>query len=585
MELDHLCMGCMGDKGAAQVCSLCGYDESRPGPPAALAPRTELNQQYVVGRVLGSPGGFGITYLAWDKSLATPVALKEYKPRGLVERGPDRLTVVPQSHEDEEPFREGLTLFRKEAQLLAQLAQLNHPNIVRVRSFFETNGTGYMVMDYYRGMDLEQFRRQQGTLNAKTALWLMLPIIRGLWEVHQLGVLHRDIKPANIYITERKQPVLLDFGAGRVVSPGYSRGLTAIRTPGFAPYEQEVGGKQGPWTDIYACGATLYFLLSGRVPQPASDRKGRDELAPLEQLAPHISPSLSDAIMQALAVEWEQRPQDMKAFEALLTRDGQSVSSMATIPPTVASMIVACSQCNATNSVPAGRSLADTRCAQCLAPLGAPVTAPVTGGQSTQQLTSTPTSFAIPPGKGQSIAIAVALLVLLLGAGVWAKGYIEEERARRVAAEQELERKAMEEQRKVAELEQQKKAEEATRLQVALEHLETEKRRIEDEKNKLALEQQRKEEDAKRLETERERQRLAAENARLAEERRAANAERRRAQSERLASEGTEQRTAVAPPLTPSPPPPAEKPTDTLDSITDIACKLWGRCDSSFRSR
>src|SRR5262245_16950971 len=118
MELDHLCMGCMGDKGAAQVCSLCGYDETRAGSLAALAPRTELNQQYLVGRVLGSPGGFGITYLAWDMSLATPVALKEYKPRGLVERGPDRLTVVPQSREDEEPFREGLTQFRKEAQLL-----------------------------------------------------------------------------------------------------------------------------------------------------------------------------------------------------------------------------------------------------------------------------------------------------------------------------------------------------------------------------------------------------------------------------------------------------------------------------------
>lgn len=583
MELDHLCMGCMGDKGAAQVCSLCGYDESKPVSSAVLAPHTELNQQYVVGRVLGSPGGFGITYLAWDKSLATSVALKEYKPRGLVERGPDRLTVVPQSQEDEEPFREGLSQFRKEAQLLAQLAQLNHPNIVRVRSFFEANGTGYMVMDYYRGMGLEQFMKQQGTLSPKTALWLMLPILRGLWEVHQLGVLHRDIKPANIYITERKQPVLLDFGAGRVVSPGHSRGLTAIRTPGFAPYEQEIGGKQGPWTDIYACGATLYFLLSGRIPPPASDRKGRDELAPLDQLVPSISPNLGDAVMQALAVEWEQRPQDMKAFEALLTRDGQPVSSMATIPPTVASIIVTCSQCNVTNSVPAGRSLADTRCAQCSAPLSAPVTASVTGSQSTQHLTSTPTSFAIPPGKGRSIAIAVAVLVLLLGAGVWAKGYIEEERVKRIAAEQELQRKAVEEKRQ-AEEQARKQFEEKQRELAAAQQ------RLEDEKNKLALEQQRKEEEAKRLEAEREGQRSAAGNTRSEKERRVrvdrlAEERRRERERDRLATEDATRRSAATTPTIPSPSQPAEKPTDTLDSITDIACKLWGRCDSSFRSR
>jgi serine/threonine protein kinase len=582
MELNHLCMGCMGEKGTAQVCSLCGYDESRPSPPAALAPRTEVNQQYVIGRVLGSPGGFGITYLAWDKSLATPVALKEYKPRGLVERGPDRLTIVPQSQEDEEPFREGLSQFRKEAQLLAQLAQLNHPNIVRVRSFFEANGTGYMVMDYYRGMGLEQFMKQQGTLSPKTALWLMLPILRGLWEVHQLGVLHRDIKPANIYITERKQPVLLDFGAGRMVSPGHSRGLTAIRTPGFAPYEQEIGGKQGPWTDIYACGATLYFLLSGRIPPPASDRKGRDELAPLDQLVPSIPPNLSDAVMQALAVEWERRPQDMKAFEALLTRDGQPVSSMATIPPTVASIIVTCSQCNVTNSVPAGRSLTDTRCAQCSAPLSAPVTATVTGGQSTQQVTSSPTSLSIPPGKGQSIVVAVVVLVLLIGAGVWAKGYIEEERAKRVAAEQELQRRA-------AELEQQQKAEEAKRLQEERERLAAERRRFEEEQKEIALKKQAGEEAAKRQEEE---QALAAKKARMEEERRAAAvradrlAEERRRERERdrLAEEGARRSTAPTP-TTPTSSPPAEKPTDTLDSITDIACKLWGRCDSGFRSR
>ncbi len=117
MECDHLCMGCMQDKGAVQVCPHCEYDEANSVSPTALLLRTELNQQYIIGRVLGTPGGFGITYLAWDKSLATPVAIKEYKPRGLVERAPDRRTILPQSQEDEKLFRDGLSQFLNEAQL------------------------------------------------------------------------------------------------------------------------------------------------------------------------------------------------------------------------------------------------------------------------------------------------------------------------------------------------------------------------------------------------------------------------------------------------------------------------------------
>ena len=139
MDLDQLCMGCMGEKDAALVCSLCGYDESQKISPLALSPRTVLNQQYLIGRVLGSPGGFGVTYLAWDIRLTTSVAIKEYMPRALVSRDLNRSTVLPHSQGDEELFRYGLDQFLDEARLLAQF---DHLNIVRVRSFFEFDPSG-----------------------------------------------------------------------------------------------------------------------------------------------------------------------------------------------------------------------------------------------------------------------------------------------------------------------------------------------------------------------------------------------------------------------------------------------------------
>lgn len=607
MELDRLCMGCMEDRGDLQVCSHCGFDERKPVSVVALPLHTELNQQYLIGRVLGSPGGFGVTYLGWDINLKAPVAIKEYKPRGLVERAPDRLTVVPQSPEDEEPFRVGLKQFLDEARLLAQLAQLNQPNIVRVRALFEANGTGYMVMDYYRGMDLSEVLKQNGKLQPKTARWVMMPILDGLRAVHEHGVLHRDIKPQNIYITERKQPVLLDFGAARVVLNGQSRGLTAVRTPGYAPYEQEIGGKQGPWTDIYACGATLYFLLSGKVPPPALERRGRDELVPLDHLVASIPSGMSDAIMQALAVEPEQRPQDVQTFQALLMRDGEIMTSTATLPPTIASIVTTCPHCNVTNSVPAGRSLAEATCAHCSAPLTASVTAPASVNASTQQVTAYPAFFALMTRKGQSIAVATAALLLLLGGGIWAKQSYDksfaEEQSKRIAVEQELKQKALEAEKKaeeatrlVAEQERKQKEETEKKLQVQIEQLAAAQQKLEAEKQE-AVERQQREATAVRprmatssdpvdpevAEMERERRRAiardraekAAEDAQLARERRE---ERRREREEA-------RRKAEATPTTPAALPNKQgEGTGALDSITDIACKFWGNCDARFRS-
>ena len=312
----ELCPGCLTAKGTASICPHCGYDESLKRGPLVLPHRALLHQgQYLIGKVLGKPGGFGITYLALDTRLETRVAIKEYLPRDLAGRDGGHATISAHSAEDGEFFRYGLTQFLQEARTLAKF---DHANIVRVRNFFEENGTGYLVMDYYDGITLADYLAQQpqGKLPEKTAVGILMPILDGLREVHAKNFLHRDIKPQNIYLTTGNRPILLDFGAARQAMGERSRSISVVLSEGYAPYEQyHRRGEQGPWTDIYACAAVLYHAVAGEAPPPATERVHKDEL---DIAALGVSASLAEALRLGLAVDHNKRPQRMTEFQALL---------------------------------------------------------------------------------------------------------------------------------------------------------------------------------------------------------------------------------------------------------------------------
>jgi serine/threonine protein kinase len=316
---DTPCPGCFAAKGEANPCPHCGYDEQAPRSPLLLPHRALLHGQYLVGRILGKPGGFGITYLGWDQNLATRVAIKEFLPRELAGRAGDRATVAAHSHEDGDLFQFGLEQFLREARTLAQL---DHPNIVRVRQFFEANGTAYLVMDYYQGLSLAEYLDQRGgRLPEEPARQLIMPVLDGLRAVHAKGFLHRDLKPQNIYLAHLEsggvRPILLDFGAARHALSERSRSLTAIITPGYAPFEQYHGkGHQGPWTDIYSTAAVLYRMVTGETPPEATERRDHDSLRPAADFG--VSPTISSAIGEAMALIPEARPQTVASFQALL---------------------------------------------------------------------------------------------------------------------------------------------------------------------------------------------------------------------------------------------------------------------------
>ena len=286
------CPRCFASLNAARICTDCLGKGPDAASPLTLPPGTVLGQQYSIGEVLGRPGGFGITYLAWDERLETRIAIKEFFQREWVGRGMDRVTVTPYSEQEASLFTYGLQQFLQEARTLARF---DHPNIVRVRNFFEANGTGYLVMDYYPGQSLADFLETQpgGRAPAELAVKILLPALDGLRVVHGAGILHRDIDPHNIYLTTEGRVVLLDFGAARQAAGERSKSLSVILKPGYAPYEQyATNGKQGPWTDVYACAATLYRMVTGQVPPDAPSRVMGDTLQPAAILAPGLPPAV-----------------------------------------------------------------------------------------------------------------------------------------------------------------------------------------------------------------------------------------------------------------------------------------------------
>lgn len=309
------CPGCYAEKGGLAVCPSCGYDESAPRSPLFLPHGIVIGGQFRVGRVLGKRGGFGITYIGWDIHLQQRVAIKEYMPRDLATRTAESLDVQVHTEADQANFRFGREQFLREARIVARF---DHPNIVRVRSFFNANSTAYLVMDYYEGQSLgEYLSTVRNTLAPGVALRLIRPILQGLQYLHEHNVIHRDVKPHNIYLAADGRPILLDFGAAMQAAGERPHSLVVVLTEGYAPLEQyQRRSPQGPYTDVYGAAATLYRMLAGEAPPMALDRLGHD---PLEQAGyGALPPPLREGMAKALAVRAQDRYASVKDFLAAL---------------------------------------------------------------------------------------------------------------------------------------------------------------------------------------------------------------------------------------------------------------------------
>ncbi len=287
-----------------------------PNHELALPAGTQIDC-FEIRTVLGT-GGFGITYGAYDKRLERRVAIKEYFPSGLAFRGSNGTTLHLGAQTDGDAYEYGLKRFLEEGRVLAKFRE---PSIVRVTQFLEANGTAYLVMDYEDGEALSSHLERVVTLDETELRDIVVPILEGLSIVHSKHYLHRDIKPSNIFLRKSGPAVLLDFGAARRALEEQSSAMTVMLTPGYAPFEQySKGDKQGPWSDIYALGATMYHCIVGAAPTAATDRLTSiydDEPDPvviaLKIIAPRCSPVFIKTIEWMLKPHAKDRPRDAQA--------------------------------------------------------------------------------------------------------------------------------------------------------------------------------------------------------------------------------------------------------------------------------
>ena len=274
---------------------------------------------YRIEKSIGG-GGFSLVYMAIDTERNRRVVIKEFLPLDQVRRREDAsVEFVSQDESDTDPSAAGIKRFFNEA---AALAKVNHPHIVRVRDVFRANNTVYMVMDYHKGKDLRWYiKRYNGRLSEKFIVTVFPLLLEGLREMHYNNLLHLDIKPANIHIRPGGKPLLLDFGAVREIMDQRIYGPQTL-TLGYAPVEQHKRGHVGPWTDMYAIGASMWACMGGKPPTKSIDRANKDTLRPaVKAFARQYSRQLLETVDWCLQMEPAQRPQSVDELLDFMNKD------------------------------------------------------------------------------------------------------------------------------------------------------------------------------------------------------------------------------------------------------------------------
>lgn len=315
----EFCPYCMGSVRPGEPCPVCGLTQSSYTPaPHHLPPGTVLMDRYLIGRALGE-GGFGITYIGRDLRLEVKVAIKEYFPSDRAARdAASSMDVHSCMSRNNSGYEQGLSRFLCEARTMARMEK--QPQIVMVRDYFEANNTAYIVMEYVEGTNfIDLAARRGGRIPASELFPLIEPLFTALSAMHKAGLIHRDISPDNLML-EQGSVRLLDFGCARESSQGTDSTMAVALKQGYAPIEQYQCMGQGPWTDVYALSATIYFCLTGRVPPKSLDRLLSDELAAPRVLGVDITLEQQRALLRGMEINPEKRCQTVDELYSGLYR-------------------------------------------------------------------------------------------------------------------------------------------------------------------------------------------------------------------------------------------------------------------------
>lgn len=286
----------------------------------SLLPLNTLLQmgKYRVDKHLSS-GGFGNTYVITNLQFEEQFAMKEFFMKGINERNEDNTTISVSNKTNRPQFDQQREKFKKEAR---RLRKLHNKHIVQVHDLFEENGTTYYVMDLVEGESLSNLMKRTGKpLGESEALSILPQVLEALDAVHEKGIWHLDLKPGNVMVDEKGNAVLIDFGASKQMSSsdGYTATTTAMcYTKGYAPTEQidQNMDKIGPWTDLYALGATLYNLLTKQEPPSVSDMYGKNAFS----YPKPVSEKTQYLIRWLMEPNSQKRPQSVRQVQEFLEK-------------------------------------------------------------------------------------------------------------------------------------------------------------------------------------------------------------------------------------------------------------------------
>lgn len=327
MNYNNLCFRCFCEKPIAdRPCPKCGYKHT-PGAASSncLLPGTLLHNRYIVGVALGV-GGFGITYKCLDTEIGGICAIKEYFPANFAMRT-NVTKYVSVAEQNLERYNKIMKRFVEEADLVKSL---QHRNIVTIHDSFFENNTAYYVMEYCDGIDLRKYTNNfTRKLKYDEGMNLLYQVMNGLEYIHSKGILHRDIAPDNIYVTKNNSVKILDFGAARNEMDQFSRELSVIIKVGYAPIEQYGGrGKQGPYTDIYALGATFYHLFTAKIPMESTQRVAEDTMEPFSRLRPDLPDNLKYCIEKSMELTTARRISNIAEMKNILGLNNTSAGNV-----------------------------------------------------------------------------------------------------------------------------------------------------------------------------------------------------------------------------------------------------------------
>lgn len=300
-----LCMGCMNELDENGVCHYCSYTDDIPHLQSYLAPKTVLDDRYIVGKML-SYNGEGASYICYDTIGKTKAVIREYMPDTLCERerGSQRLVV---NSDCLAKYKTYMSEFADMNKVLSRMRNLNH--ISTAMDMFVQNNTTYVVLEYVEGVSLKKFlQSNKGYLTWNQVKKLFMPLFTTLSIIHNAGIIHRGISPENIIVTTDGELKLTGFSISSIrtantgLSPEFYSGYTAPEQYSSLEY-------QGTWTDVYAIAAVIYRILTGCMPLDANTRAYNDTMVEASRINPDVPVHVSNVLSRAMAVKGSERIQ------------------------------------------------------------------------------------------------------------------------------------------------------------------------------------------------------------------------------------------------------------------------------------